>query len=676
MRKFLLFLVFFLCTTLSFAQVEERADSLLSLIPQQHDSVKVRLLNEVAVLYEKISPQLMIQYSAQAAEVAEKSLADSEGFALAHFNMGNGYFVTGNYPKALEPLMKAYHIHQKQNDRLKMAEILQLIGGVHLRQRHYPLALESYVQALSIFEEMMISSQISNAKINIGETYLKQGELRIAMQYEQEAMAIAKRKNMVVEMARAKGIMGLIYEKQGLTQRALLFLLSALNELKLHDNLDVKAEYSICVARLERIKGNTDKAESFAKQGLKWAKEMQSKHWVQSAYEELARIYEAQGDYQAAVDAYKVYNLFKDSIFNSVNSALLLDLQTNFESQQQRNEINEKKIEIAQLEQQGNYIIIIAVIFVIAFFTLFLSFRNARQKKRLLEVSHKAIEDKNEEILAQRLAIEQKNQEIERKNQNIMSSLQYAKRIQRTLMPSEQTLLSHVHDGFILLKPRDVVSGDFYWFDVVNDLTSRPKKIIAAVDSTGHGVPGALMSMIGLEQLTEIVNVENIHCADMILNRLHQGVINILKQQNSNNKDGMDMALCIIDEKEKTLEFAGAKNGIFYIKDGEAHYLKGDRKSIGGEVRKREERRLFSKQTIRWEKELTFYLFSDGFQDQFGGPDQRKFTRKRFRELLMSIHQKPMAEQQKILETKLSDWMYESNEKQIDDVLVMGFHLT
>ena len=672
MRNIATILGLILCFFSFELHAQSEVEELLAKVSKSHDSTKVNIYNQLVFLQLKTDPGQSAIYAARAVDISKNRNYRGK-LATSYYNLGLSYFLLGSYPKALDPLIKGFHIYQQQGNKMRMAQSLNLIGGVHMRQKQYQLALENLVQALGIFEEMMLSKYVAKIKINIGEIYLKQGELQMALRYEQEAMKIATRKEMRVDMAFAKGVMGQVYEQQGLLKKSLLFLLSALNEFKAHGDNAAKAEYSINVARIERKMGDLVNAETYAKEGLAWARDMQSKNWILLAYEELAKIYEAQGNYKESVDAYKIYNLFKDSIFNGNNTALLIDLQSNFEAEQHRIELNLHKAQIEKLEQRRNFSILVAIIFIVAFLGLLLSFRNARSKKRLLEVSHRAIEAQNEEIRQQRAAIEEKNKEIEKKNRNIMSSLQYAKRIQRTLMPSEEEVISQFKDAFILLRPRDVVSGDFYWHETIQKENGDRKVIIAAVDSTGHGVPGALMSMIGLEQLTEIVNKEGIYEVDQILNRLHKGIVNILKQQLNKNKDGMDMSLCIIHEKEKVLEFAGAKLGVFYVKDGEGHLLKGDKHPIGGEPRKSGTERCFTKHAIKIEPGMCFYLFSDGFQDQFGGIHKKKFSPRKFRELLLTAHQKPMVEQRAFLEKTLNSWMEQGEEPQIDDILVIGF---
>ncbi len=267
-----------------------------------------------------------------------------------------------------------------------------------------------------------------------------------------------------------------------------------------------------------------------------------------------------------------------------------------------------------------------------------------------------------------------KDSEIAKKNEKILSSLRYAQRIQRALLPEMETIQEHLPDSFILFRPRDMVSGDFYWFETEGD-----NLLLAAVDCTGHGVPGAIMSMIGMEQLTEIVNIYSISEPDKILYLLHEGVKNILKQDTGNNiKDGMDLALVRINLVQQEMEFVGAKNPIVYIQPGpdgkpELHYIKGDKFPIAGGYLDQE--RTFKAHKIDISVPTTFYLFSDGFQDQFGGKQNRKFMSTKFRDLLFSIHREPMALQRTILEHAIVKWMKEGGQEQIDDILVMGIRI-
>lgn len=261
--------------------------------------------------------------------------------------------------------------------------------------------------------------------------------------------------------------------------------------------------------------------------------------------------------------------------------------------------------------------------------------------------------------------------EIEIKSIEVQHSITYAERIQHAILPKENEIKQHLPDSFVFLKPRNVVSGDFHWFTTKRDAFGNQLLIIAAVDCTGHGVPGAFMSMIGHELLREIVEIIGITDADKILNKLHKMVRRELNQEETGNRDGMDISLCVLDFSRAKLDFAGAKNSLVYLRGNELFEVKGDNQSIGGI--QREDERIFTKHTIPLdpEEETSFYLFSDGFQDQFGGTRRRKFTSRRFREFLSSIHQEPIAQQEKLMQNMLEDWMGEL--PQVDDILVMGF---
>jgi CheY-like chemotaxis protein len=262
--------------------------------------------------------------------------------------------------------------------------------------------------------------------------------------------------------------------------------------------------------------------------------------------------------------------------------------------------------------------------------------------------------------------IEQKHL-LEKKNRDITQSIRYAKNIQEVMLPPLNKMQSAFPEFFVLFKPRDIVSGDFYWFAEIEN-----KTIIVAVDCTGHGVPGAFMSMLGDSNINHIVNIYRITEPDKILNKLNYYVRHSLKQDETNNMDGMDISVCTIDRKNKILEFAGAYHQLVYIQDGKPHQIKGERFGIGGRHKNKD--KLFKKHTIPFEDQTIFYIFSDGYADQIGGPKERKFMMNRFKKLLFNIHQHNLREQKGILEETIENWR--GNERQIDDILVIGFKIS
>ena len=261
------------------------------------------------------------------------------------------------------------------------------------------------------------------------------------------------------------------------------------------------------------------------------------------------------------------------------------------------------------------------------------------------------------------------NKKIDAQNKNIKSSINYAKRIQEAMLPKIELQNKLLPDSFILLKPRDSVSGDFYWFTEIKSWYN-PDVVFTAADCTGHGVPGAFMSLIGINALNGIIG-KGIAEVDQILNALDIEIRAALQQETTGNNDGMDVALCIYRKEKNTLEFSGAKSPLVYIQDKKLFQIKGDVHSIGGSRSKKEF--LFRKHQVTIDKPTMIYLFSDGYRDQFGGKDNTKFMSKKFNELLLKIHQLPLHEQKEILEIKIEEW--KNGRHQTDDILVMGIRL-
>jgi len=256
--------------------------------------------------------------------------------------------------------------------------------------------------------------------------------------------------------------------------------------------------------------------------------------------------------------------------------------------------------------------------------------------------------------------------ELHIKNKQITDSIDYAQKIQAAILPSRKTLQDKVADCFVLFKPRDVVSGDFYWWTEINDHT-----IITAADCTGHGVPGALMSMLGVTFLREIVNKDEITRPDLILNRLRKEIINALTQkgQKEEQKDGMDMAIISINNKTNLLQYSGAYNPLFLIRNNELKTLPANKMPVSIFLKMKD----FTMQEIQLKKNDNVYMFSDGYPDQFGGIHRKKFLLKNFKTLLLKINNKNMNEQKKILNNTLKEWM--NNEEQVDDIVIVGIKM-
>jgi len=255
--------------------------------------------------------------------------------------------------------------------------------------------------------------------------------------------------------------------------------------------------------------------------------------------------------------------------------------------------------------------------------------------------------------------------ELELKDKNITDSLIYAQRIQEALLPSETYFRKHFEDSFILLKPKDIVSGDFYWIGEKGD-----KLFVVAADCTGHGVPGALMSMIGLKLIEKTINEDNIETPSEILAVMNKGLEKTFSREKNIGtiiRDGMDIGLCVIDRKRKKLQYAGAFFPLYFIREDKLSEIMADKIIIGMNP----DNLPYTDHEIDILENDMFYIFSDGYVDQFGGKENKKFMYRRFRYLLLTIHNFPVNDQKAILEENIKTWM--GANEQVDDMMVIGF---
>lgn len=289
------------------------------------------------------------------------------------------------------------------------------------------------------------------------------------------------------------------------------------------------------------------------------------------------------------------------------------------------------------------------------------------QQKEEIEAQRDQIEGQRDNLARSNKDLELAYRNIEEQKSNIEDSIHYAKRIQTAILPTSKQIYESFKDHFVLYKPKDIVSGDFYW-----SAKKGNKDIFVVADCTGHGVPGAFMSMIGNTLLNKIVNTNNITKPNEVLDNLRDEVIKSLNQKGSDHesKDGMDVVYCSIDMKKMTADFAGANNPLFLVRDGELHIYKGDKQPVGYFIAGI---RPFTNRHIKLKKGDQIYLFTDGYQDQFGGDHDRKFMTKNFKTLLTDIADNDSSEQKEKLDNTIENWMV--NSRQIDDILVVGIKI-
>jgi serine phosphatase RsbU (regulator of sigma subunit) len=309
------------------------------------------------------------------------------------------------------------------------------------------------------------------------------------------------------------------------------------------------------------------------------------------------------------------------------------------------------------------YFAIIALILVSGLvYYIYRGYRIKKEANIKLEEKNRLISAQKDEIQKQKEIAENQRDLIAYQKKHITDSIHYAKRIQTALLPSLE-LFSDEIEHFVLYKPRDIVSGDFYWVAKIDG-----RQVVIAADCTGHGVPGAFMSMLGVSLLNEIILNKKIIQPDQVLNVLRECIVHSLKQdvQTSGIKDGLDMCVCVIDFESNKIQFAGANNPIWIISGGQLNEIKGDKMPVAIH----DNMAPFTNHTFDLKKGDTFYIFSDGYADQFGGPQQKKILNKNFKMLLQKVQHLPMLEQGAKIDEFFEDWRKEL--EQIDDVCVIG----
>ncbi len=620
----------------------ERLENLLKL--SQMDTSKIRYLNLLFDEYQEQAPLKAKKYAEDALELAQKNNYQL-GVMISADNVGKIYHQQGAYLKAAEYFKMGLAVKKTRNDTDYLAEGYNQLGTTLVLQGDINQALSYYEEAVKIYRTSKNLKGIATTFTNLGGAYYKRKEYDTSIKYHSEAIQLA-------DSISNKNLLAYNFERLGETYFRI-------------------QEY--------------DNALRAYRQLLQIGKSENNRNFRKSAYQGLSQIFAKQEDYRKAYENYQKYMEEKESIFKELQNKTRQDIsstQDKLKNVEKIQELQQEKINLQEetLKQRTIFFLIFTAL--ILGLTLVL-YRNNRRNRlanlKLLE-QQKVIEEKNQALEAQQLKIGEQNisiqrknktlettfQEIERKNKDITASINYAKRIQESMLSRDKNFAHILPEYFVFYRPRDIVSGDFYWF-----AHHGSKVFVAAVDCTGHGVPGAIMSMLGDSYLNQIINLQGFTKPDQILAELHKNIQIALNQENNSNQDGMDIALCVIDKEKKILEYAGASRELFIVQDDEYKAVESTKLPIGGFQKDRA--REFETQTFDISKPTWIYIYSDGYQDQFGGPKGRKFAKNRLYKTLYSLYKHPINRQKEILEQTLVEWMGQN--RQMDDILIVGLKL-
>lgn len=647
--KIYCFLIAFLMAFIN-TEAADQQDSLLNKVNNLKGREKIDVLLKISENTRSYAPELSLEFAQQSLKNAT-GLGDTLLMLLSLKNIGLTYYSTNDYEKSLDYFTRILKIQQQRADKQGIASAFNNIGIIYDELKRYPIALDFYHRSLDIKQKLGDYSTITNTINNIGFLFNKINNPDKAYEYFNMALNINEQQHDTLGIFNTLNNIGLYYFHQQQYDTALRYFNSSLETGNNLDNNYDKAHLYNNISNIYLSRGNLQRAIESYNQSLALSEPMDAKARMITSYHGLAEAYKRLGRYRTALDYYKKQSDLKDLVYLEKNARKITEIETNYQIQRREKEIQllKKEGEIQVLSLSKNKTVTYFLMGGLVFIFILASVLYQRYQFRI----------KSNELL------ESQNREIARKNIDILDSIMYAKGIQDAIRPDPETLKTGINDYFILSQARDIVNGDFYWIATV-----EPYLIIAVMDCTGHGVPGAFMTVMGNSLLNQIVQEQGVVSPAEILMALHSEITNTLHQEKYNliTNEGMDIGICKIHKKTKSLVFSGAKRPFYYYKNNKLNVVKGNTQSVAGTLYKDE--RKFDEKSIQLNDGDTFYLFTDGIVDQFGGPDNKKFMNWRLKHQLNIIQPHKMADQKQYLKAAISNW--KGRNEQTDDILIMG----
>ncbi len=594
------------------------------------------------------------------------------------------YLDAGEYSEALKYYQKIIKLREKLIKNKKITEN-QLVGDYfNLGLVHY--YLENYEKALDYYQKTLTITIKNKHKIgeamcynNIGIVYLEQNRFNLALKYFNKSLKIAKENNAVTLMAQNYDNLGEVFFAKKNYQTAEKYYKKSLELAKKLGNIQGIVFIQNNLSDLNMKKGDYNTALEYAKKGLENALKIEALKQISISYKMLSEVYEKMGNFKKSLKNYKNYYKYHDSVFNVEKNKQIEEMESKYQFHKNKQEIKNQKLEIAKSKetikrknwQRNAMIAVIILVFII----LIIVFRNYKIKEKInkelkernikINLQKEEISTQAENLKEANFEISEQKKELEKRHQQITASITYASKIQNAITPFIKDFEENFKEYFLIFRPRDVVSGDFYWFMKLKD-----KMVFAAVDCTGHGVPGAFLSMLGVSLLNEIVAKNTFKNAADILENLRKKVKKVLHQKGDikEQKDGMDIALCVIDNKKEKLDFSGAHNPLYLIRNNELKIYKHTKNPISISIVEKE----FINHKIDLKQNDLLYIFSDGFKDQFNKQNV-KIGAKKFKEILLNYSSLKMINQKQKLTDFFDDWKISA--PQTDDVLVIGLKI-
>lgn len=585
----------------------------------------------------------------------ERQIKKMMGSALN--TMGAVHYMKGDFDKCIDFFSKSLKIDQEIGDKVDESSMLNNIGIVFQNQGYYDQALDYHSQSLNIRIELGDKRGEASSLSNIGFINEHQGNHELALDYYKQSLEIAEEIDDKIMLANIKSNYALTYQNMEEYEQAILFQRSS---LELYQELGNKmgiASSLINLGKLHQLIGDFGKSLEFAEKGWDAAQDAASIEDTEKASELLWKLYKESGNHKKALEMFELFIESRDSIERKENQKAIIQQQYKYEYEKkaaadsikamEEDKVQDallaaEKAEVKQQEQQKYYLFGGLALALLFGGFIFNRFRVTSKQKDIIEEQKKMVEESHREIT---------------------DSINYAERIQRSFLATKEILDENLKDYFVFFKPKEAVSGDFYWAAELNDGNFA----WSVADSTGHGVPGAIMSLLNISSLEKSIETET--SPEKILVKTREIIVNRLKKDGSEEggKDGMDCNLLVINKERSQLTFASAHNPVIIVRGEELIEFKGDKIPVGKHDRDNES---FTLQTLQLQKGDVIYALTDGFPDQFGGPKGKKYMIKNLKNKFMEIAGLPMNEQQYILNKEFEDWKQKN--EQIDDVCIIG----
>ncbi len=599
------------------------------------------------IFYNKSNYDKAINYYSRSLKIREE-IGDKKGIAATLNNFGIVYQDQGDNAKAIEYYTRSLKANEEIGDKNGEANTLSNIGRIYREQHDTAKAIAYLTRSLRIREAIGDKRGMAIAYNNIGTIYSDQGNKVKAMDYFKLDLRMSQEIGDKDKIALALANIGFVYENQEDDLKALEYINRSFKMFEEIGNKKWMAALLNKIGVLYKKKGETEKAIEHYKKALTIAQGAGLVSTTKDASQELSLSYKITGNYKEALKMHELYIMMRDSILseNSQKEIIKQEVKSTYDKQKAIDAKEyEKQKEVSEEREQKQKVISYAtagsLLLVLVFtFFVFNRLRFTRKQNKIIE--------------------EQKNQ-VEEKQKEILASITYAKRLQEAILPPEHYVKAHLPESFIFYKPKDIVAGDFYWMERRGE-----NLFVAAADCTGHGVPGAMVSVVCSNALNRAVLEFGITDPGKILDKTRELVLETFSRSDKDVKDGMDISMLSINKISNEIKWSGANNPLWYVSNGKLSEIKANKQAIG----KTDNPLPFTTHSMQLNKGDLFYLFTDGYADQFGGPLGKKFKYKALKEMLLQNSLLSNSEQKEKLESSFLAWM--GPLEQIDDVCLIG----